>query len=116
IVVAVLAGGAIVFPSLALLFRLTLTGRFGIAETPGPAAAPREQVRPRVAPRLLVRAAAACLIAGFGLLSIAEASWAHAIGVVCLIAFVPIAFCAIVLPAVGGETAQPLGAAGKGLS
>jgi cytochrome d ubiquinol oxidase subunit II len=108
IVVAVLAGGAIVLPSLALLFRLTLTGRFGVAETPGPAADPRGQGRPRIAARLLVRAAAACLIAGFGLLSVAEASWAHAIGVVCLLAFVPIAFCAIVLPAVGGETAQPL--------
>ena len=108
IVVAVLAGGAIVFPALALLFRLTLTGRFGVAQTPAPVPAPREQGRPRVAPRLLVRAAAACLIAGFGLLTVAEASWAHAIGVVCLIAFIPIAFCAIVLPAVGEETAQPL--------
>jgi len=113
IVVAVLAGGAIVFPALALLFRLTLTGRFGAVQTSAPATTPREQGHPRVAPRLLVRAAAACLIAGFGLLTVAEASWAHAIGVVCLLAFVPIAFCAIVLPAVGAETAQPLRAARK---
>src|SRR5205823_3894893 len=34
IVVAVLGGGAILFPSLALLFRLTLTGRFQGQEKP----------------------------------------------------------------------------------
>jgi cytochrome bd ubiquinol oxidase subunit II len=108
VVVAVLAGGAIVFPALAFLFRLALSGRFGVVQAPTSATRPEERRRRRFAPRLLVRAAAACLIAGFGLLNVADARWAHAIGLVCLFAFVVIAFCAIVLPAVGEETAQPL--------
>jgi len=108
IVVAVLAGAAVVFPSLALLFGLVLRGRFGVTQPSTSVTQPREQGRPRVAPRLLVRAAVACLIAGFGLLTVAETSWAHAIGLACLFGFVVTAFCAIVFPAVGEETAQPL--------
>jgi cytochrome d ubiquinol oxidase subunit II len=103
VVVAVLAGGAIVFPALAFLFRLALSGRFGIAQAPTSATGPEEQRRRRFAPRLLARAAVACLIAGFGMLNLAESRWAHAIGLACLFAFIVIAFCAIVLPAVGGE-------------
>jgi len=76
----------------------------------------RRTLRPRPLPsdngvtgsRLLVRAAAACLIAGFGLLNLADAAWAHAVGVVCLFAFVLIAFRAIVSLALDEETAQPL--------
>jgi cytochrome d ubiquinol oxidase subunit II len=96
IVVAVLAGGAILFPALGFLFKLALTGRFAAAEEERPAAVIRG--RPGVAPRLLVRSAAACLIAGFGLLNVAEAPWAHAVGLVCLFAFLVLAFVAIVLP------------------
>jgi cytochrome d ubiquinol oxidase subunit II len=107
VVVAVLAGGAIVFPALALLFRLALTGRFAAQDSTS-TTAPRGRARRRLAPRLLVRAAAACLIAGFGLLNVADAAWAHAIGLVCLFAFVLIAFRAIVSLALGEETAQPL--------
>src|SRR5207302_5159020 len=72
VVVCVLAGGAILFPSLALLFRLALTGRFHAA----PGAAPPEvgPVRPpEFKPGLLVRTAVACLIAGIGLLNGADA-------------------------------------------
>jgi cytochrome d ubiquinol oxidase subunit II len=106
IVVAVLAGAAIVFPSLALLFGLALRGRFGVAQPSTSVNKPLAQRRPRVAPRLLVRAAVACLIAGFGLLTVAEAAWAHAIGLACLFGFVVTAFCAIVFPAVGEESAS----------
>src|SRR5512133_1400994 len=84
IVVAVLAGAAIVFPALAFLFRLALTGRFGSTPVTTPEPRPREHAHPRLAPRLLVRAAVACLIAGFGLLTVADAGWAHAIGLLCL--------------------------------
>ncbi|HEY2309771.1 MAG TPA: cytochrome d ubiquinol oxidase subunit II [Gaiellaceae bacterium] len=96
VVVVVLAGGLIVFPALAYLFRLELSGRFMAAEQPAFATA--GTTRHRFAPRLLVRAAGACLVAGFGFLTIANAPWAHAIGVVCLLAFVPLAFCAVVVP------------------
>ena len=108
VVVAVLTGGAIVFPALAFLFRLALSGRFGVAQAPTSATGPEGQHRRRFRPRLLARVAVACLIAGFGMLNVADARWAHAVGFVCLFAFVVIAFCAIVLPAVGEETAQPL--------
>jgi hypothetical protein len=38
----------------------------------------------------------ALLIIGFGLLTVAEAGWAHAIGVVSLLAFIVVAFAALV--------------------
>jgi cytochrome bd ubiquinol oxidase subunit II len=97
VVVAVLGGGVVVFPALALLFRLTLTGRFRAAELASPeSTVPRRRT---ASIRLLARLAIACLIAGFGLLNVAEAAWAHALGVVCLIGFVILAFGAIIVPA-----------------
>jgi cytochrome bd ubiquinol oxidase subunit II len=102
VVVAVLAGGAILFPSLALLFRLTLTGRFAAAEAPPePAAA----ALPSFRTGLLARISVALLIAGFGGLTVADAGWEHAIGVVCLFAFVITAFAAIVPGALTGDSA-----------
>jgi hypothetical protein len=44
---------------------------------------------------LLSRAAAACLLAGFGFLTVAEAGWAHAVGIVALLAFLPCGFLAV---------------------
>jgi cytochrome d ubiquinol oxidase subunit II len=99
VVVAVLGGGAIVFPSLALLFRLTLAGRFD--EGRPAQARPPARVRPQAGAALLVRLAGACLIVGFGLLTVANAAWAHGIGVAALLAFVVTGFLAL-MPA--GET------------
>ena len=85
------------FPSLALLFRLTLAGRFdhGRAGRRPPLAAPRAAGRAR-APALLVRASpVACLIVGFGLLTVADAGWAHAVGVTALFAFMVAGFLAL---------------------
>ncbi|MCW3018011.1 MAG: Cytochrome bd-type quinol oxidase subunit 2-like protein [Solirubrobacterales bacterium] len=92
VVIAVLGGAVILFPSLALLFRLVLAGRFD----PGQRAAPPPPRPPPTIgsvlaasnPGLLARAAVACLLAGFGFLTIAESGWAHAVGVLALIAFV----------------------------
>jgi cytochrome d ubiquinol oxidase subunit II len=96
VVAAVLGGGAIVFPSLALLFRLTLAGRFDQGR---PAqAAPPARGRPEARTALLLRLAVACLIVGFGLLTVANAAWAHALGVTGLFAFVVAGFLAL-LPA-----------------
>jgi cytochrome d ubiquinol oxidase subunit II len=101
VVVSVLAGGAILFPSLALLFRLMLTGRLQGAEA-GPQAPP--PVRRGVgAPSLVARVAVACLIIGFGLLNVADARWAHAVGVASLFAFVVTAFAAIIPAALGRD-------------
>jgi hypothetical protein len=55
--------------------------------------------RPVFGPRWATRAAVSCFIAGIGLLTFADAAWAHAIGVVCLFGFVIAAFVAIVRPA-----------------
>ena len=93
VVVAVLAGGAIVFPALALLFRLTLAGRFD--ERPHAPAARPVLGRPEARPALLMRAAVACLIVGFGLLTVADAGWAHAVGVTALFAFMVTGFLAL---------------------
>src|SRR5919204_130506 len=97
VTVAVLGGAVILFPSLALLFRLVLGGR--LAEG-------GESVDLRPTPRLvrasrqglLARAALACLIAGIGLLTAAEAAWAHALGVVSLFGFVALGFPAALPP------------------
>ncbi|MHB8234252.1 MAG: cytochrome d ubiquinol oxidase subunit II [Solirubrobacteraceae bacterium] len=102
VVVVVLAGAAILLPALALLFNLTLTGRLRSGEG-GPAAGAATHPSLRVG--LLIRVAAACLIAGTGLLGIADAGWAHGIGVACLILFAVIAFGAIAASALDAEAA-----------
>jgi cytochrome d ubiquinol oxidase subunit II len=101
LIVAVLAGGALLFPSLALLFRLTLGGHLQSAgaDRARPAAGTPSPVRPRLG----VRAAGALLIVGVGLLNAAETPWAHALGVVSLVAFVIVGFLAIVPSALADE-------------
>ncbi|MFY9579575.1 MAG: cytochrome d ubiquinol oxidase subunit II [Gaiellaceae bacterium] len=101
IIVSVLAGGAILFPSLALLFKLVLGGRLDEHEPPRTLSA-RDLVGVS-APRLLTRVAAACLIAGLGFTTVADAAWAHAIGATCLLAFVAFAFPAALPPDILGE-------------
>jgi len=104
VIVSVLVGGAILFPSLGLLFRLALAGRFTAVETE------QESVGEGMAAAttgLPARAASACLIAGFGLLNIANASWAHAIGILCLFAFVLLAFGAMIFTALGPDPDLP---------
>ena len=104
VVIAVLGGALILFPSLALLFRLVLQGRLGDAgggdDVAGAAPArPRESLELLLAVSrdgLLARAAGALLLAGFGFLTVAEAGWAHAIGITALLAFLVAGFFAIV--------------------
>jgi cytochrome d ubiquinol oxidase subunit II len=106
LIVAVLAGGALLFPALALLFRLTLGGhlhpvtdaqaqaRVGTSpETPSP-----------LRPGMGARAAVALLIVGVGLLNAADAPWAHAIGVASLFGFIIVGFAAIVTPALAEDS------------
>jgi cytochrome bd ubiquinol oxidase subunit II len=101
VIVCVLGGAVILFPSLAVLFRLALAGRFQAAES----TVPEEIAQPlrAIRPGLLARLAVALLIAGFGLLNLANADWAHAVGVVCLLCFVIVGFRAIIF-APGGVT------------
>jgi cytochrome d ubiquinol oxidase subunit II len=96
---SVLVGAVILFPALGLLFRLALTGRFSATEST--ASDHGAGWVPQVRAGLLTRVALACLIAGFGLLNVADAGWAHAIGVVCLLAFVVLGFRAVIFAALG---------------
>ena len=99
VVVAVLAGAALLFPALALLFTLTLRGRLGAhGEDTRPAvpAGHRGVAQLLLGPTLGARLAVALLIVGIGLLTVADASWAHAAGVVSLFVFILVAFAALV--------------------
>lgn len=89
LIVAIVAGGLLLFPSLALLFRLTLGGELRSGERTsietGGGAQRRELV---LGDRIAVRLAVAFLVAGIGFLTVASAAWAHAIGIVCFFGFI----------------------------
>jgi cytochrome d ubiquinol oxidase subunit II len=104
VVVVVLAGAVILLPSLGVLFRLALGGRFDpthgetppapepVAESAPPAPpAARTDPAPRN-PRLLLRLAGAALLAGIGLVNFADSDVAHGVGAFCLLAFIALAF------------------------
>jgi cytochrome d ubiquinol oxidase subunit II len=93
VIVAVLAGGAILAPSLGLLFRLLLAGRFDPAARPRPhtPTAPAGSARPA----RLARLAAASLLIGFVLLTVLENAIAHAFGVAALLAAAGLTFVAV---------------------
>jgi cytochrome d ubiquinol oxidase subunit II len=103
IIVAVVAGGVILFPSLALLFRLTLGGRLVQTEPTGD-----EQTTPVARPlppsARGARLATASLLAGIGFLTIADSGWAHSIGVACFFSFLAFGYRALL----GGDTLEPL--------
>jgi cytochrome d ubiquinol oxidase subunit II len=97
VVVAILAGGALLLPALGTLFRLTLGGHLG----EGPAAAEAGSAAGAVAlaPRrmsLMIRVAGALLVAGVGLTNVADAEWAHLVGAACYLGFLSAAFSAAV--------------------
>ncbi len=100
VVVAVIGGALILFPSLALLFRLVLGGRLDHGDGEGAAAAASPEGPARLlaasSAGLLARIAGACLLVGFATLTVAEAGWAHAIGICALLGFVIAGFLAIV--------------------
>jgi cytochrome d ubiquinol oxidase subunit II len=96
VIVVVLAGGAILLPSLALLFILALRGRLHLGADAAPSSLPAlRSIVTAARTGLLARSALGCLIAGFGLLTVGNAEWAHAIGVVSLLGFVGLGFAAI---------------------
>ena len=96
VVVAVGAGAVVLAPSLALLFTLTLRGRLSYEEGAHPAPASPVQALAAARTGLLARSAVACLVAALGFLTFADAGWAHAIGVIALLACVAIGFRAAV--------------------
>jgi cytochrome bd ubiquinol oxidase subunit II len=99
VIVAVLAGAVILFPSLGTLFRLVLHGRLDHA--------PPEDADTGVEPRpiepsrrgLLVRVAVGLLVVGVGLVNVADSELAHGIGAFFFVGFVVVAFRAALPPA-----------------
>jgi cytochrome bd ubiquinol oxidase subunit II len=92
IIIAVIGGGAIVFPSLGWLFRLSLRGSFD--PIPSTEEAPEEEPPPNP-PRMPAptgRVAIAALVVGVGLLVFADARPLHAIAVASLLLFVVTGF------------------------
>jgi cytochrome bd ubiquinol oxidase subunit II len=97
LLVAIAVGGALLFPSLALLFGLFLRGGFDAAEgePSDPGAGTPRALFAAAAHGLFARLSLAGLLGGIGLLTVAEAPWAHGIGVVCLLACTLFAFLAV---------------------
>jgi cytochrome bd ubiquinol oxidase subunit II len=114
VVVAVLAGGAVLAPSLGLLFRLVLGGRLDhgakvATETGagppaattasaggGPAAgSDSRRIVAASASGLAARGAVAAFVIGFGTLTLADAGWAHVIGVIAFFSFILLGFVAV---------------------
>jgi cytochrome d ubiquinol oxidase subunit II len=102
LVIAVSCGAVVLVPSLALLYTLFLRGRLdalhgpgAAADPPSPAVMPDAGASPRQErppappgprlPRAPAVAAIAGLIAGTGLVVLADMAWAHALGVACLV-------------------------------
>jgi cytochrome d ubiquinol oxidase subunit II len=100
--VAVIAGGIVLFPSLALLFRLVLAGELDES----PEATPRSRRRRsagRTGWRILLmpsaaRLAAAFLVGGIGFTTVANSGWSHAVGVVLLFGFAIFGFRSVLPP------------------
>ncbi|HET9718447.1 MAG TPA: cytochrome d ubiquinol oxidase subunit II [Solirubrobacteraceae bacterium] len=104
IVGAVVAGGVILFPSLALLFRLFLSGHLG--ETAADFRAPVTRAPGTVRASLragLARLALAAFLAGLILVVFIDAEWGQLLGAACLIACVVLGFVAVDPPAVAGR-------------
>jgi cytochrome d ubiquinol oxidase subunit II len=88
VIVAVLVGALLLLPSLVLLFRLALGGALGGGKTSSREVRSGSRRQAQAGGALGARLAVAFLVAGFGFLTIADAAWAHAIGVACLFGFV----------------------------
>jgi cytochrome d ubiquinol oxidase subunit II len=88
VLVAIAFGAVVLFPSLALLFRLALGGHLGAGEARAVDDAGAGDLLAASRPGLLGRIAVGCLVVGIGFLNLADAGWAHAIGVVALAGFV----------------------------
>jgi cytochrome d ubiquinol oxidase subunit II len=96
VIIAVAGGGIVGIPSLLVLLRLSVAGRLGDDGADRGAVDPRNgPVRtPRLHPARAGRLATACLIGGFGFLTVAELGWAHALGVTMLLAAIALGLAA----------------------
>jgi cytochrome d ubiquinol oxidase subunit II len=98
LVIAVAGGALVLGPSLALLFKLTLAGRFDV-DRATVAEGPRDERRPAQSPTRLA-AAGALLVVG-AVCTVLLDSWGLALGVLSLLAFVLVAFAPLATPPEG---------------
>jgi len=87
VIVVLLAGAVILFPSLALLFRLVLAGHLDAGPESVGARASRAVVLGASVGGIAARLTVAFFVAALGFLTLANASWAHLVGVLCLFGF-----------------------------
>jgi cytochrome bd ubiquinol oxidase subunit II len=95
VIVAVIAGGVILFPSLGLLFRLVLGGALDAHDVPAAPTPSASALLTAANAGIATRISAAAFIAAIGFLTVADAAWAHAVGVVCLFVFALAGFIAL---------------------
>jgi cytochrome bd ubiquinol oxidase subunit II len=95
LVVVIIGGGLVLFPSLALLFRLTLRGDFSAqpavasgAAVPGPSGG-------LTATLTATRLAGACFVAGAASLVVSDGGWLRVAGVTLLVAFIVLGLSAL---------------------
>jgi hypothetical protein len=106
-VIAVAAGLLFLAPSLTLLLRLTLAGRFD----PGEAAGTQFRVRDRgqrAGPRIVV--AGSLLLVGCSLTVLSDATWGLALGVASLLGFLVTAFAPLADPPEPDDASAPVDA------
>jgi cytochrome bd ubiquinol oxidase subunit II len=95
LVVSILAGGLILFPSLGLLFRLVLRGRFSAPPTAQPGGPATRGTRGPMGTVTAVRGAGVCFVVGAAFLLLGDSAWPHAIGVAGLGAFIVLGLSAL---------------------
>ncbi len=101
LVVVILGGGLVLFPSLALLFRLALRGSFAAPPAPVRGAPAPGPTGGFTAALTATRLAGACFVIGATLLVLGDSAVPHALGVVGLGAFIVLG-----LSALAGEDAR----------
>jgi cytochrome bd ubiquinol oxidase subunit II len=94
VIVGIALGAVVLIPSLVLLFRLFLRGRFDPHVVEQDAAGPQTP-KPAVVPPQLGLTALGCLGVGGALTFFFETEWAHIVGVTALLAFVGLGFVAL---------------------
>jgi cytochrome d ubiquinol oxidase subunit II len=95
LVISILAGGLILFPSLALLFRLVLRGAFRAQPIIGRGAPLAEPTSGLAATLTATRLAGACFAIGAAFLVVGDSAWPHAIGIAALGAFIVLGLSAL---------------------
>ncbi len=101
LVISILVGGLILFPSLGLLFRLVLRGTFSAEPAIARDTALAGPTEGLAATLTATRLAGGCFAIGAAFLVIGDSAWPHAIGVALLAAFIVLG-----LSALAGEDAR----------